>query len=361
MAFRNASRRRRAPSWWGMGRDVRRQGNGAVRKATLRWAAWCLAATLLAKPSAGAFEPCKPVEFIIPAGLGGGADQMARFLQRTITKHHLLEQPMIVLNKPANGGSEGFQYIRQSEGNPHKIVMTLSNLFTTPLATGMSFSYRDLTPVAMLALDQFVLWVNADSPYKTAQQYLAAIRSARDGTLKMGGTGAKQEDQLITVALGKAIGKKLEYVQFKGGGEVATELVAGRVDSTVNNPVEAVDHWKSGKLRPLCVFSRERMPQKKKVTEGLSWNDIPTCKESGLDVSYHMLRGVFLPGDASPRAVAFYVELFRRIRALPEWSEFVENGGFQDSFASGKEYADWLHAADCEHRILMQEAGFLPK
>jgi len=354
----------------GMEQDVLRQDtqqrdtqqrDGAVRKPTLRWAAWGLVATLLAPPSARAFEPCKPVEFIIPAGLGGGADQMARFLQRTISKHKMIEQPMVVLNKPGNGGSEGFQYIQQSEGNPHKIVMTLSNLFTTPLATGMSFSYRDLTPVAMLALDQFVLWVKADSPHKTAQQYLAAIRRAREGTFKMGGTGSKQEDQLITVALGNAIGKKLEYVQFKGGGEVATELVAGHVDSTVNNPVEAVDHWKSGKLRPLCVFSAERMPQQKKVADGLAWSDIPTCKESGLDVRYHMLRGVFLPGDASPRAVAFYVDLFRRVRALPEWSEFVENGGFQDSFTSGEKYAEWLHAADCEHRVLMQKAGFLAK
>ncbi len=319
---------------------------------------------MLAAPVVQAFEPCKPVELVVAAGLGGGADQMARFLQRTIARHELLEQPMTVINKPANAGSEGFLYMRQSAGNPHKIAMTLSNLFTTPLATGMAFSYRDLTPVAMLALDQFVLWVNADSPHRTAQHYLAAIRNARDGAFTMGGTGSKQEDQLITVALGTAAGKKLAYAAFEGGGEVATELVAGHVDSTVNNPLEAVDHWRSGRLRPLCVFSTERMPQKKKVVPGSaneaqSWSDIPTCRESGLDVTYRMPRGVFLPGDASPRAVAYYVDLLRRVRALPEWTELVENGGFQDSFMSGEEYAAWLQAADCEHRALIQQAGFL--
>jgi tripartite-type tricarboxylate transporter receptor subunit TctC len=327
----------------------------------LRWfaaPAALLAALGTARPAA-AWEPSKAVEFVVPAGTGGGADQMARFLQGVVAKHALMKQPLVVINKSGGAGGEGFLDMKSSAGNPHKIVMTLSNLFTTPLATGIPFSYRDLTPISMLALDQFVLWVNADSPYKTAKEYLDAIRSAPDNKFSMGGTGSKQEDQLLTAALGKALGKKLTYVPFKGGGEVATQLVGGHVTSTVNNPVEAVAHWRAGKLRALCVFRSDRMPQTKKVTADQAWSDIPTCKESGVDVTYQMLRGVFLPGGASPEQVAFYVDLFQRVRALPEWKEFVETGAFQDTTMSGPVYADWLDTADHQHRTLMKEAGFL--
>ena len=118
------------------------------------------------------WEPTKPVEFVVPAGTGGGADQMARFVQGLIAKHNLMKQPMVVVNKSGGAGGEGFLYVKDGKGDPHKIIITLSNLFTTPLATGIPFNWKDLSPVSMLALDEFVLWVNADSPYKTAKEYL---------------------------------------------------------------------------------------------------------------------------------------------------------------------------------------------
>src|SRR5678810_1349025 len=123
-----------------------------------------------------------------------------------------MKQPMIVVNKSGGAGAEGFLAVKEAKGDPNKIIITLSNLFTTPLATGVPFNWRDLTPVSMLALDQFVLWVNADSPYKTGKEYLDAIKAKPNNTFKMGGTGSKQEDQIITVMLEKAAGKKLTYV-----------------------------------------------------------------------------------------------------------------------------------------------------
>jgi putative tricarboxylic transport membrane protein len=316
---------------------------------------------LLPGAVAAAWEPTKPVEFVVPAGTGGGADQMARFLQGVIAKHNLMSQPLVVVNKSGGAGGEGFLDMKANQGNPHKIVITLSNLFTTPLATGIPFNWKDLTPVSMLALDQFVLWVNAESPYKSAKQYLDAIKGSPDNTFKMAGTGSKQEDQIITVAIEKAEGKKFIYVPFKGGGDVAVQLVGGHVNSTVNNPIEAVAHWRADKLRALCVFDDKRMPFPKKVTANESWGDIPTCKEAGLNVDYQMLRGIFMPGGVTQEQVNYYVELFKKVRALPEWQEFVETGAFDNTFMSGKDYADWLKKAEDLHRGLMSEAGFLAK
>jgi len=307
------------------------------------------------------WKPTKTIEFVVPAGTGGGADQMARLIQGLVTKHNLTDQPMVVVNKAGGAGAEGFLYVKEAKGDPHKIVITLSNLFTTPLATGVPFNWKDLSPVAMLALDEFVLWVNAESPYKTAQDYVAAVKGGADNQFKMAGTGSKQEDQIITVALDRITGKKFTYVPFKGGGDVAVQLVGNHVNSTVNNPIEAVAHWRGGKLRPLCVFDSKRMPYAEKVTADQAWGDIPTCKESGVDVEYLMLRGIFMPGGVSADQTAFYVNLFKKLRELPEWKEFMEKGAFNQTFLSGKDYADWVGKAEQQHKSLMQAAGFLAK
>ena len=170
-----------------------------------------------------AWEPTKPVEFIVPAGTGGGADQMARLLQGVITKNNLMKQPMIVVNKSGGAGAEGFLAVKDAKGDPNKIIITLSNLFTTPLAQGTPFNWKDLTPVAILALDQFVLWVNAETPYKTAKEYLTAVkeRGGKDTQMKMGGTGSKQEDQIITVLLEQALGVKFTYVPLRAAARSA--------------------------------------------------------------------------------------------------------------------------------------------
>src|SRR5712692_2266192 len=233
---------------------------------------WRWSFPLLAAAATGGFpqtthawEPTRTVEFIVPAGTGGGADQMARFVQGIVTKHKLMNQSMVVINKAGGAGGEGFLDVKGSKGNPHKLVITLSNLFTTPLGTGIPVNWKDLTPVAMMALDEFILWVNAETPYQTAKEYLDAIKAGGDNQFKMAGTGSKQEDQIITVALEKFVGKKFTYVPFKGGGDVAVQLAGNHVNSTVNNQIEAMAHWRAGKLRPLCVFDSQRMPYKDKI------------------------------------------------------------------------------------------------
>ena len=179
----------------------------------------------------------------------------------------------------------------------------------------MPFNWKDLTPVAMLALDEFVLWVNAESPYKTAPEYIAAVKAGDARQVQDGrhGLQAGRPDHHRRAREGR--GKKMTYVPFKGGGDVAVQLVGKHVDSTVNNPIEAVAHWRSGALRPLCVFDSKPMPYPTKVTATQSWQDIPTCKSQGLAVEYLMLRGIFMPPGVTQEQVDFYVDLFKKVRA----------------------------------------------
>jgi putative tricarboxylic transport membrane protein len=328
--------------------------------ATRGFAAAAGAAALLfcGAPASAAWEPTRPVEFIVPAGTGGGADQMARVIQGIVTKHKLMKQSMVVINKSGGAGGEGFLDVKNSKGNPHKLVITLSNLFTTPLGTGIPFSWKDLTPVAMMALDEFVLWVPADAPYKTAQDYVKAAKDA-PGTMKMGGTGSKQEDQIITVAVEKATGAKFTYIPYKGGGEVAVQLVGKHVNSTVNNPIEAVAQWRAGQLKPLCVFDSKVLPVTDKIAGDMAWSDIPTCKSQGLDIEYLMLRGVFTTPGATAEQVEFYVDLLKKVRETPEWKQLMHDGAFNQSFMTGPDYTKWVEKEENRHRDLMKEAGFL--
>ena len=190
---------------------------------------------------------------------------MARVIQGIVTKHELMKQSMVVINKAGGAGGEGFLDVKGSARNPHKLVITLSNLFTTPLGTGIPFNWKDLTPVAMMALDEFVLWVNAETPYKTAKDYIDAVKTAPPGTVQDGRhrLQAGRPDHHGRGREGERHQVHLHPVQ--GGGEVAVQLVGKHVNSTVNNPIEAVAQWRGGKVRPLCVFDSKQLDYKDKV------------------------------------------------------------------------------------------------
>ena len=305
-------------------------------------------------PAAAAWEPTKPIELIVPAGTGGGADQMARLISGIAEEAKLSPRPVVVVNKSGGAGAEGFLYVKGKKGDAHTLVITLSNLFTTPLHTGIPFNWKDLTPVARMALDEFILWVNAETPYKTAREYVADVKS-KPAAMKMGGTGSAQEDQILTIQLEQALGIKFTYVPFKGGGEVCVNLVGKHVDSTVNNPIECVSHWKASRVRPLAVFDTERIH----VAE---WKDIPTVKEAlGIDVHYLMLRGIFGAPSMPKDAVDWYVTFLRKVTETPRWKKYMEEGALKPAFVTGAEYVKWVEENEKLHRDLMEKGGLLKK
>ena len=319
-----------------------------------------VALTLAFAHPAHAWEPTKPIELVVPAGTGGGADQMARLISAIADESKLSPRPVLVVNKSGGAGAEGFLHVKGRKGDSHTLVITLSNLFTTPLHTAIPFSWKDLTPVARLALDEFILWVNAEQAdrdgIKTAKDYIALAKKRSEGDrLKMGGTGSAQEDQIITILLEQAFGVKYTYVPFKGGGEVCVNLVGGHVNSTVNNPIECVSHWKAKRVRPLAVFDQERIA----VPE---WSDVPTAKEAlGTDINYLMLRGIFGAPGMPKDALAWYVDFLRKVTETPRWKKYMEEGALKPAFASGPEYVKWVEQNEALHRDLMAKGGLLKK
>ena len=328
------------------------------KTSLLSLAAFTCAATL--PMQAAAWEPTRPVEVIVPAGAGGASDQMARTIQGIIVKHKLMAQPMLVMNKSGASGAEGIMDVKGAKGDPHKLMVAFSAIYTLPIAVNLPFNWRDLNPVAMIAMDEFLLWVNSETSYKTPKEFLAAAKAA-GGTFKMGGTGAKREDHIITVALDKIAGAQFTYIPYKSGGEAATQLGGKHTDSNVNNPSENIAQWRAGQVRALCVFSDQRMTYKDKVTKDQAWADIPTCKESGVDVQYQMLRAFFLPSGTSKDQVAFYAELLKKVIATPEWKEYVAKQALKENYLTGQDFVKFLEKDEAFHNKLMHEAGFASK
>jgi len=273
-----------------------------------------------------------------------------------IAKYNLSPQPFIPVNRAAGAGAQAFLWMIDRAGDPHTILITLDNLFATPEAQlirrrdGGRFTWRDLTPIARLLLDNFALTVHNDSPWKTVADFERAAKAAPRGSIKMAGTGSKQEDEIIMVLLEQAWGVDFTYVPFPGGGAVAAALVGKQVDFTVNNPLEMIGHWEARRVRPLAVFASERIqtPQ---------WKDIPTMKELGFPIEYQMLRGIFGTADMPSEAVTFYREIFQRLLETPEMADFIERGAFTKAWLTGPAFVQWLEQKDATVRSLMKKGG----
>jgi tripartite-type tricarboxylate transporter receptor subunit TctC len=311
----------------------------------------------LAAPAFAAWEPTKPVEIVVAAGAGGASDQMARMMQAAIQKNKLMKQPMVVSLKGGASGAEALMYMKSGAGDPNRVLIAYSLIYMLPISAKIPFNWRELTPVALIALDQFVLWDNTTLPYRNVKEFVAAAKTANP-PFKMGGTGSRREDQVLTVFMEKRTGAKFAYLPYKSGGEAATQLVGNHTQSNVNNPSENLEVWRAGQVRALCVFDKERIGYTAKVTDKQSWHDIPTCKEEGLDVQYLMLRAMFLPGKVTEDQKAFYVDLFRKVSQTSDYKEYMEKQALKPAFLTGAPMLKFLEEDDALNKNLMVEAGF---
>ena len=304
-----------------------------------------------------AWEPTKPIEFIATAGPGGGTDNLARVVQSAITKNKLLDQPIVVSNKGGGSGAEGYVYGKSQSGDPYKVIFGTSNAWTQPLVSKVSFKHTDLTPIAAVASDEFLLWVKQDAPFKTAKDY---VEAAKSGDFKMAGAQSKDTDETLTRMIVKAAVIKLTYVPFKSGSEAAVQLAGGHVTSHVNNPSESIGQWRGGTQRPLCVFNSKRLPEGPKITATESWHDIPTCVESGLNVPlYNQPRTIWLPGGVTPEQVAYYVDLLKKVQQTPEWKEYIERSSQTSEFVTGDAFKAFMNEDFERNKKVAAEHGWL--
>ena len=256
-------------------------------------------------------------------------------------KNKLMDAPIVVVNKGGGAGSEGYIYGSSEQTNPYRVTFGTNNEYLLPLVAKMGYTTESFAPIAAMALDEFLIWVNAKSPYKDAKSFIEAAKKG-DG-LRMGGSQSKDTDQTLVSIVSEATGAKFNYIPFKSGGEAAIQLAGGHIDSNVNNPNENIGQWKANMVRPLCVFSPKRMAAGPKVTKDMSWSEIPTCKESGVPIeTYQMPRTIWLAAGVSPDVVAFYTSVMDKVRQTPDWKAYIEKTSQTETFLSGDELRKYI-------------------
>lgn len=312
-------------------------------------------------PALAAWQPDSNVEIIVAGGPGGGTDQLGRLIQSIISQHHLLDTSTVVMNKGGGNGAEAFLDMKLTQGDANRLVVGTNNVYLLPLVAKLGYQWTDLTPVAALAEDDFVLWTYKDAPWKDAKTYYETIKTD-PANMRMGGSQSKDVDQTLTLLLNQTTGTKLTYIPFKSGSEASIQLAGKHITSNVNNPSESISQWRGDQVQPLCVFSRERMAYTEKVAADKSWADIPTCHEQGLGVDqYRFPRTVFMPGGVTDEQRAFYVELLRKVTQTPEFKEYVTRNALVPTFLEGKDLVTYLEKDIARVTPVFTTAGWIRK
>jgi len=283
----------------------------------------------------------------IMAGQGGGADRRARLFQSIIQKEKLSSMPLLPVNKGGGSRAESLRYLKDKEDDNHTMMATLNSYYTTPLHTDIGVDIEEFAPVARMALDTFVLWVNADSGITNLEEYVAAVKES-GGAWKMGGTGTGQEDSLVTAMLENEFDIKVTYVPFKGGGDVAKNLVGGHINSSVNNPSEALGFYKAGKVVPIAAFTPERIEV---------FPDTPTMTELGHPLVYWMQRSFVAPKSMDPAAVAYYTTMFEKLNASEEWQTYTQEKALLADFLTGDDLQAYFVEERAKHEALLGSMG----
>ncbi len=319
-----------------------------TKRALLGLTAAAMMATSPIAALAEGWKPRKPIDFVIMAGAGGGADQIARFIQSVAEKGDMTPRPLVPNNKGGGSGAEALIHVSNASDPDHTILVTLNSFFTTPIRQdNLGIDIQTFTPVAMMGVDPFVLWVQKDSGITTFEEYVAKVKEM-DGEFVMGGTGAGQEDSIVIAYMSGAYGLDIKYIPYDGGGAVAKDLAGKQIMATVNNPAEAKGFYEAGEFVPLVAFSDERLP---------AYPDVPTMIEKGNDFSYYNQRAVVGAPGMSDEAAAYYQDLFTQIYESEEWQGYLTSESLSPLWMDADEQKAYWQTQVENHEKLLADLG----
>ena len=300
---------------------------------------------------AAEWAPSKPIQFVVPYAPGGGSDVLARSIENIIKGEKLCPVPIIVVNQAGGSGTIGMTSVAQSPGNVHMMMTFISGQVTAPLVAGKGVAtFHDLTLICCLALDEQLIVVKTDSPFKTIEDIVAAAK-AKPGTLSIGGTATGQEDQLCNRLFERAAGIKLRYVPFNSGGECLTNVMGGHVEMIWANPSEFVPQWEAKMVRPLVVAKETRIPM---------LPDVPTFKEKGYDVTFKFFRGIAAPPGIPAETAAFYENMMKKMSDSSGWKEkYLKQYMLSPAWMGSKDFTQMVNQSEQTFKDILKELGLL--
>lgn len=303
-----------------------------VEKSRAVFAAAVFAAALAAAPAAAQDYPSpdETLDWTIAFGPGGGNDIMARTIIDILDAYDLYPGDIRAENRAGGSGAVGWGYLHAQAGSGYGISTTSGSFVTTPLQADTPWRPGDFTPVALLAADDLVLLVNADSEIGTIQEFIA---HARENPVSIGGTGSVNVDFIVPTLFAREAGFEFDYVSFNSMAEQTTALLSKALDAMVGNPGEVLGLIDSGELRPL-VFSGRTTPA--------ALGDVPTMGDIGHDIGVSMPRGLILPPDAPSDAQEWWIATMKQVVDTPEWDAYIENNTLTPTVIYGDEFGTFL-------------------
>jgi putative tricarboxylic transport membrane protein len=301
-----------------------------------------LGAALLAVSTLGfsqAKYPSKTIEVVVPYAPGGGTDNLMRMITGIIDENKWSPVPMNVNNRAGGSGAVGYNYLVNKKGDSHVVAGATPMIVSGKIEGRLPGNHRDVMTILMIvAIDELMLSVRSESPFKTIDDFVKAAR-AKPGGLTVGGTATLTEDHIFTYLFEKAAKIQVKYVPFNSGGEVTTALMGGHIDAAVENPNEIVAQTEAGKAKNLAVAARKRLKDAP---------DVPTFAEKGYEFYWEQMRGVVGPANMAPEAVKWWQDTLKKVTETKKWQEqYIKRNLLTPTAWTGEEankYLDSLHS-----------------
>lgn len=295
--------------------------------------------------NASKFVPKKDATIVVPFGAGGGSDAMARTLVKVIDDLGLVPVDITVENRPGGSGAIGYHYIAQQKGDPYTLGTVSVSFFTTPLLGSSPVNYKDFTPVAAMALSPYILVVRSDSEIQSMEDIISGERFTTSSV------GVVSDAALLAHMVETQTGVEIDVVPYNGEGAALASLLGDHIDFMFSNPAEVLAQLKAGKLRPIAVTTKKRLP---------SFPDVPTLQEVGLDITHVQLRGMVLPSGVSEAATEYWENVFRKVAMSEEWeTQYLEKFHVQPYFAGSDEFRQIMEETNALYKRMMKKLNII--
>jgi putative tricarboxylic transport membrane protein len=293
--------------------------------------------------------PTKPITLVVHAGAGGGSDIFSRTLSAAVDKEKILPQPIVVENKPGGSGAIAFAYVAGKKGDPYFLLTAVTSFLTTPILRNSQITYKDFTPIANFAFDEYIVIVNAGGKYKSMKDVIANAK-ANPKRVTVGGTQLGSSDSVCAYLIEKAAGVQFNFIVFNSGGEVNAALMGGHIDMAVSNPGEALELAKAGKVLNLGVFAEKRLA---------GAPDVPTLKEQGIDAIYVQNRGLVAPGGIPEEARKVYEQAFQKYIRTDMWKTYLKENLLSEAWMDGPTFGKWLEKENTRYAPILKDMGLV--
>ena len=297
--------------------------------------------------------PQRTLEVVVPYAPGGGTDNLMRMITGIIDENKWSPVPMNVNNRAGGSGAVGYNYLINKKGDSHTVAGATPMIVSGKIEGRLPGNHRDaMTTLMIVAIDELMLSVRTESPYKTIDDFVKAAR-AKPGGLTVGGTATFTEDHIFTYLFEQAAKIKLKYVPFNSGGEVTAALMGGHIDAAVENPNEIVAQVEAKKARNLAVAAKKRLADA---------SDVPTFAEKGYEFYWEQMRGVVGPANMPPEAVKWWQDTLRKVTATKKWKEdYIKRNLLTPTQWTGEEANKYLDSLNGKYESALNALGAVKK